>query len=651
MNRTELPPTNEAAVAWSLRNQRWLAARFAGWRERLESGESATPRSDAPERPAAAALGDEPFESAAEQVARAFGLSSFEADLLVLAAGVEIDTPLRDAVARAQGTPAGQPLRLGIELASELLPDAHWDALAPLASLRHASLLHVDANEAFGAPRVRIDERVLHRLTGTPAFDERLTGIASLLPPAATGLAPDDATVHRLAAALERADRPIVLLPNALHDAAHRRAARALACAALAAAGLRALWVDAATLGGDAREHAEIARRLDREASLSAAGVVVAADGEAVAAVARLAASLRCPLIVLGAPEAAQLAEVTQRPLLRLPLPAPRAALPADMPPALREAAAAALQQFDVEPALLEQVLASVAGEDDAQVGTALWSALRETARGGLDTLAQRIESRATLADLVVPPYVAAQLREIVGQLRQRGRVHDDWGFAAAGRRGLGMAALFAGESGTGKTLAAEAIANEARLDLYRIDLANVVSKYIGETEKNLGRLFDAAERSGAVLLFDEADALFGKRSEVKDSHDRYANIEVAYLLQRVESYRGLAILTSNLKSALDRAFLRRIRFVVQFPFPDAAARTELWRRQFPPQAPRDAIDFGALGRLPMAGGSIRAIALNAAFHAAGRGVPIGAAALDAALRAEAAKLERPLVDTRGAAR
>ena len=141
-------------------------------------------------------------------------------------------------------------------------------------------------------------------------------------------------------------------------------------------------------------------------------------------------------------------------------------------------------------------------------------------------------------------------------------------------------------KSGTGKTLAAEVIANEVELDLYRIDLATLVSKYIGETEKNLKRLFDAAETSGAVLLFDEADALFGKRSEVKDSHDRYANIEIAYLLQRIEAYRGLAILTTNMKSALDRAFLRRIRFVVSFPFPDAAAREQIWRRQFPADAP-----------------------------------------------------------------
>jgi SpoVK/Ycf46/Vps4 family AAA+-type ATPase len=225
--------------------------------------------------------------------------------------------------------------------------------------------------------------------------------------------------------------------------------------------------------------------------------------------------------------------------------------------------------------------------------------------------------------------------------------VHVDWGFGAGSGRGLGIAALFAGDSGTGKTFAAEALANAAGLDLYRIDLATVVSKYIGETEKNLQRVFDAAEASGAVLLFDEADALFGKRSEVKDSHDRYANIEVAYLLQRIEAYRGLAILTTNLKSAIDRAFLRRLRFVVQFPFPDDAARAAIWRRQFPPRAPLGEIDVAALARLQLAGGHIRSVALNAAFRAAEAGTPIGHRLLLDAARTEFAKLERGLRETR----
>ena len=211
--------------------------------------------------------------------------------------------------------------------------------------------------------------------------------------------------------------------------------------------------------------------------------------------------------------------------------------------------------------------------------------------------------------------------------------------------RGLGVSALFTGPSGTGKTMAAEVLANELRLDLYRIDLSQVVSKYIGETEKNLRRVFDAAEEGGAILLFDEADALFGKRSEVKDSHDRYANIEISYLLQRMEAYRGLAILTTNMKEALDPAFLRRIRFVVQFPFPDAGQRAEIWRRIFPAAAPTADLSVDRLARLNVAGGNIRNIALYAAFLAAEAGEPVRMAHLLAAARAEYAKLERPLTE------
>ena len=382
------------------------------------------------------------------------------------------------------------------------------------------------------------------------------------------------------------------------------------------------------------------------------------------ATITRCIAALCSPVLLVGELSPLALADLPARQVLRFDVPAPpasgmphsRSAGRAATSPALQHALDRALQQFHVEPAVLDQVVASIApdtlGTADTAVpdgtaskisalDTAIWSALREAARGGLDALAQRIDSRARIDDLVLPAPLSAQLREVAGQLRQRHRVHEDWGFAAQGPRGLGIAALFAGDSGTGKTFAAEAIANEAGLDLYRIDLASTVSKYIGETEKNLARLFDAAERSGAVLLFDEADALFGKRSEVKDSHDRYANIEVAYLLQRVESYRGLAILTTNMKSALDRAFLRRIRFVVQFPFPDEAAREQLWRRQFPPQAPLGQVDFAALAKLQLAGGHIRGVALNAAFLAAARGEAIGQTVLLAAARAEFAKLER----------
>jgi SpoVK/Ycf46/Vps4 family AAA+-type ATPase len=237
-------------------------------------------------------------------------------------------------------------------------------------------------------------------------------------------------------------------------------------------------------------------------------------------------------------------------------------------------------------------------------------------------------------------------LRQLAAHLRQRVRVYRDWGFGDRASRGLGVSALFSGESGTGKTLAAEVLASALDLDLYRIDLSSVVSKYIGETEKNLRRVFDAAEDSGAILLFDEADALFGKRSEVKDSHDRYANIEISYLLQRMEAYRGLAVLTTNLKNALDRAFQRRLRYVVHFPFPDSALRETIWRRVFPPQAPVGDLDFRKLAKLSPPGGNIRNIALNAAFLAAETTQPIEMTHLLAAARSESMKLERPLADT-----
>jgi SpoVK/Ycf46/Vps4 family AAA+-type ATPase len=198
--------------------------------------------------------------------------------------------------------------------------------------------------------------------------------------------------------------------------------------------------------------------------------------------------------------------------------------------------------------------------------------------------------------------------------------------------------------------MAAEVLAHELHLDLYRIDLSMVVSKYIGETEKNLRRIFDIAEESGVILLFDEADALFGKRSEVKDSHDRYANIEVSYLLQCMEAYRGLAILTSNMKDALDHAFLRRIRFIVQFPFPDSSQRAEIWRRMFPVTAPTEGLDMERLAQLNVAGGNIRNIALNAAFIAADAGESIRMEHVIRAARHEYAKLEKPLTsaETRG---
>jgi SpoVK/Ycf46/Vps4 family AAA+-type ATPase len=279
------------------------------------------------------------------------------------------------------------------------------------------------------------------------------------------------------------------------------------------------------------------------------------------------------------------------------------------------------------------------------EIGEVLWDICRVQARSRLDDLAQRIEPASEWDDLVLPELQRQILRDISAHVRQRARVYETWGFSSKGARGLGISALFAGASGTGKTMAAEVLANELRLDLYRIDLSQIVSKYIGETEKNLRRVFDAAEEGGSILLFDEADALFGKRSEVKDSHDRYANIEVSYLLQRMEAYRGLAILTTNMKNALDTAFMRRIRFIVQFPFPDAAQRAEIWQRIFPASTPTQGLDMTKLARLNVTGGNIRNIALNAAFLAADAGEPVQMMHLLRSSRSEYAKLEKSLTD------
>jgi hypothetical protein len=306
--------------------------------------------------------------------------------------------------------------------------------------------------------------------------------------------------------------------------------------------------------------------------------------------------------------------------------------------------------QFHLSAATIQSTVATVLAADQQpttqdEAGSLLWDTCRNHARPVLDELAQRIEPRASWHDLVLPETHQQLLQEIIAQVQQRTTVYETWNFRPAGVHGVGVSALFAGPSGTGKTLAAEVIAHMLQLDLYRVDLSAVVSKYIGETEKNLRRIFDAAEEGGVVLLFDEADALFGKRGEVKDSHDRYANIEVSYLLQRMEAYRGLAILTTNFKHALDAAFLRRIRFVIHFPFPDVAQRTEIWRRIFPASLPTSGLDIHKLARLNIAGGNIRNIAFNAAFLAAAAGESLQMKHLLRATYIEYAKLEKLLTD------
>jgi vesicle-fusing ATPase len=267
------------------------------------------------------------------------------------------------------------------------------------------------------------------------------------------------------------------------------------------------------------------------------------------------------------------------------------------------------------------------------------------TARGDLDlgTLAQAVVPRFRFDELMLPAAQAAQIEELTVAMTNLTRVHHEWGTARAWNEG-GLAALFAGPPGTGKTMAAEAIAEKLSLPLYRIDLSQVVNKYIGETEKNLRRLFDAAYSADLILFFDEADALFGKRTEVKDAHDRYANLEISYLLERMERFKGLAILATNRKKDLDEAFLRRLRFVVEFPLPGVAERLRIWRRVIPDGVDASEVDFPFLAqRFALAGGHIRGIVFQACLQSAAEGAPrrLSMPAVVRAVRREYEKLDR----------
>jgi hypothetical protein len=310
----------------------------------------------------------------------------------------------------------------------------------------------------------------------------------------------------------------------------------------------------------------------------------------------------------------------------------------------LEQEISAIVQQFDLGPRAIGEAVAQARQHGGGVcTGQDLWRACREQSGAALDELARRITPCHNWNNIVVADNVLAQLHELASQVEGRSRVYESWGFGARLSQGRGISALFAGPSGTGKTMAAEIIAAQLELDLHRIDLSGVVSKYIGETEKNLRRVFDAAERSGAILFFDEADSLYSARTETHSSNDRHANGEVNYLLQRMEDYTGLAILATNRRSALDTAFLRRLRFVIEFPFPSVEQRRRIWEGIFPPQAELDGVDCSFLSQLELAGGNIRSVAINAAFLAAAERSPIGMPQVMRAAAREYAKLSRPV--------
>jgi hypothetical protein len=579
--------------------------------------------------------------SAFARVAAIFELDRFEQDALLLAIGCELDSDIAAALARVQGEPSCRLPTVGCALAK--FGGAAWEAFAPDRRLRRYGLIELLSAASFVTTPYRVPERVLHAVLGVETMDEALAAMAvpletdGLLTPAQERIVADLSVAWSAAATTW----PILVLAG--DDGA---AKRTVAARIAAVSGLRAWAIDAGQIPESATERDRLARSWEREAALGGAVLVLVFDDDLEPT------RRRAALAWLERMRAAAVLCVRER--VRVPARAIRAAdidrpTPRDQRELWRRALGgrAALlngqidhivDQFSLDGSTIARIGLAI-GEPDA-----LWDEVRTDARLTLDDLAQRLSGERCWVELVLPAAQTDALRQIVAHVRHRTRVYEGWGFGRGGR-GLGVAALFSGPSGVGKTLAAEVIASELRLDLYRVDLSQVVSKYIGETEKNLRRVFAAAEGAGAVLLFDEADALFGKRTEVSDSHDRYANIEVSYLLQRMEAYRGLAILTTNFKSAIDNAFLRRLRFVVNFPFPDPPERVRIWDAVLPPQLPRDSLDLTRLAQLNVAGGNIRNIALHAGFIAADAGRTVTMADLLCAARAEYAKLELTLSD------
>ncbi len=592
-------------------------------------------------------------------LAQRLGLSAFERNVLLLCAAVEIDTRIAPLCARVQDDPARIYPTFALALA--LFDEPAWDALSPDRPLRFWRLLDISqpAAQPLTVSPLRADERIVSFVKGLNTLDDRLRPLLMPLAPAD----PDDLppSQHADAAALVRRLKqtpPHQRLPAVQLLGSDRASKRLVAAAAAALLDLRLYHLPVELLPAQPAEQEALARLWQRESMLLPIALFLdaseadAAPGEGSAApLARFLARIDGVVLI----DTREPRPGLDRDALTLDIARPtpaeqRAAWSSALGPQAGEMPARLAAQFSLSLPEIRR-LGALARSEGGDAAQRAWALCLTSSRPRLDALAQRIDVRATWDDIVLPPAEEALLRQIVAQTEQRALVYDDWGFARRLNRGLGISALFGGEPGTGKTMAAEVIAGALRLDLYRIDLSQVVNKYIGETEKNLRRVFDAAEDGGVILFFDEADALFGKRSEVKDSHDRYANLEVSYLLQRIEAFRGLAILATNMKSALDPALLRRLRFIVNFPVPGVPERRRIWEKVFPKAAPAGgpqgvplaALDFDQLARLNIAGGNILNVALNACFMAAQAGTPVTMELVLEAARYEFRKIERPI--------
>lgn len=605
-------------------------------------------------------LGEIPSPSAIDNLCTTFGLSDFERNMLLLAAGIELDSEFESIISSIQG--AENFFLPTLSLALSTLPNAHWSAISPSAPLRYWNLIKLNVHQSITKSSYSIDEQILNYLVGLPHMNESLFGIMDPYIKTFELVPSQLEVVEQIQKTIPAVDETISipalqLFGDELHD---KLSVTAHVCQKNNA---MVYIMSPYSVPDTVPEILELSRRWNREIYLGSAALFLDCseidtnDSMRLQRITRFCENISGLFFIGCKYWAPQLKRKKQVFHINKPTSEEQLTL---WQKELGENASLLdghltrlVSQFSLSTQSIHEASADILGRNlngelkgakkVEYLNNELWQLCCKQSRPRLDDLAQRIKCISSWDDIVLPEMQMQTLREVASHVKQRVKVYEEWGWGKKNARGLGISVLFTGESGTGKTMSSEILAKELNLDLYRIDLSQVVNKYIGETEKNLKKVFDAAEAGGAVLLFDEADALFGKRSEVKDSHDRYANIEVSYLLQRMEAYRGLAILTTNLKSAMDKAFLRRIRFTVHFPFPDVEQRAEIWRRIFPKTAPVDNIDINRLARLNIAGGNIQNIALNAAFIAAENDSAIRTEHIEKAARFEYAKLEKPM--------
>ena len=603
------------------------------------------------------------------QLCQFFDLSEFECDILLLCAGIEIYPSLAVLCAKAHGnTNKDYPT---FNLALNTLSKAHWSAITPDGPLRYWKLIELEEENLLTHSLLRIDERILYYLLGVETSDRYLSNMVTLsrssqkLVPSHQNIVKQITTLLKLKLKTD-SDFPTIQLCGSETDDN-----KAIAVAVCNQFNIQVSFISAEYLPFTIEELQNFSRRWERESILKGKVLLLDCDRterlepSQMLMLVQFIEEINRPVIITSRSPLQGL----RRQIIRFDVTKPNLqeqlviwenAL-TELKPHLnghgnvlndpKETFGQHLQelsaQFNLSTSLIHRACTSAAGQIVAQPSTPieriLWESCRVQARPNLDELADRVESKSSWKDLVLPPLQEQTLHEIAAHVSKRAMVYNNWGFAGKHQRGLGITAMFSGPSGTGKTLAADVLARELHLDLYKIELSSVVSKYIGETEKNLERIFDAAESGGVILLFDEADSIFGKRSDVKDSKDRHANTEVNYLLQRMEAYSGLAILTTNFPNNMDSAFLRRLRFVVPFPFPSATQRSEIWRRVFPTDTPIKDLKFDRLAQLNIAGGNIRIIALNAAFLAANAGEPVQMKHILQATQTEYTKLEKSL--------